>query len=99
MSVRLAINGFGRIGRMVFRAIHSDPGCGIEVVAINDLMDNPTLGHLLQHDSVHGRFHADVKADENGIVVDGKPVPVTAIRNRSSSVRPFTCPVGTVCVP
>lgn len=81
MSVRLAINGFGRIGRMVFRAIHADPSCGVEVVAINDLMDNPTLGHLLQYDSVHGRFNAEVSADDSGIHVDGRSVPVTEIRN------------------
>ncbi|PJB79447.1 MAG: type I glyceraldehyde-3-phosphate dehydrogenase [Acidobacteria bacterium CG_4_9_14_3_um_filter_49_7] len=81
MSVRLAINGFGRIGRMVFRAIHSDPTCGIEVVAINDLMDNITLAHLLQYDSVHGKFSAKVTASDEGITVDGKLVPVTATRN------------------
>ena len=81
MSVRLAINGFGRIGRMVFRAIHADPSCGVEVVAINDLMDNPTLGHLLQYDSVHGRFNAEVSADDSGIHVDGRSIPVTEIRN------------------
>ncbi len=81
MSVRLAINGFGRIGRMVFRAIHSDPACGIEVVAINDLMDNATLAHLLQYDSVHGKFPAKVSSSDEGINVDGRMVPITAIRN------------------
>ncbi|NOY23593.1 MAG: type I glyceraldehyde-3-phosphate dehydrogenase [Acidobacteria bacterium] len=81
MSVRLAINGFGRIGRMVFRAIHSDPACGIEVVAINDLMDNGTLAHLLQYDSVHGKFPAKVSSSDEGINVDGRMVPITAIRN------------------
>ncbi len=81
MSVRLAINGFGRIGRMVFRAIELDPGCGIEVVAINDLMDGQTLAHLLRHDSVHGRFQADVGVADGGIQVNGRFIPVTAIRN------------------
>ncbi len=81
MSVRLAINGFGRIGRMVFRAVHNDPGCGIEVVAINDLMDNGTLAHLLQYDSVHGKFPAKVTSSEEGISVDGRMVPISAIRN------------------
>ncbi len=81
MSVRLAINGFGRIGRMVFRAIYNDPECGIEVVAVNDLMDNATLAHLLRYDSVHGKFQAGVTASDTGISVDGRMVPITAIRN------------------
>lgn len=81
MSVRLAINGFGRIGRMVFRAIHSDPACGIEIVAINDLMDNGTLAHLLQYDSVHGKFPATVTSSDEGINVDGRAVPISAIRD------------------
>ncbi|MCK5879390.1 MAG: type I glyceraldehyde-3-phosphate dehydrogenase [Holophagae bacterium] len=81
MSVRLAINGFGRIGRMVFRAIHSDPACGIEIVAINDLMENGTLAHLLQYDSVHGKFPATVTSSDEGIEVDGHRVPISAIRN------------------
>ncbi len=81
MTIKLGINGFGRIGRCVFRAIYADKDCGIEVVAINDLMDPFTLAHLLKHDSVHGRFDGTVEAVEDGIVVNGKKIIVTAERN------------------
>ncbi len=81
MAIKLGINGFGRIGRCVFRAIYADMDCGIEVVAINDLMDPFTLAHLLKHDSVHGRFDGEVKAVEDGIIVNGKKITVTAIRD------------------
>ncbi len=76
MSVRVAINGFGRIGRNVFRANHAR-GL-VEVVAINDLTDAATLAHLLKYDSVHGTFDADVRAEGNDLVVDGKKIRVTA---------------------
>ena len=81
MTIKLGINGFGRIGRCVFRAIYADKNCGIEVVAINDLMDPFTLAHLLRHDSVHGRFDGTVEAEEDGIVVNGKKIIVTANRD------------------
>ncbi len=81
MTIKLGINGFGRIGRCVFRAIYADKDCGIEVVAINDLMDPFTLAHLLKHDSVHGRFDGTVEAVEDGIIVNGKKIVVTAERD------------------
>ncbi|MCB9358901.1 type I glyceraldehyde-3-phosphate dehydrogenase [Candidatus Woesearchaeota archaeon] len=74
--VKVAINGFGRIGRMVFKAGFSDPE--IEFVAINDLTDAKTLAHLLKYDSVHGRFPADVSAAEGAIMVGGKEVKIFA---------------------
>ena len=61
MSVRVAINGFGRIGRNVFRAAR-ERGEGFEIVAVNDLMDPPMAAHLLRYDTVHGRFRGDVEA-------------------------------------
>ncbi len=81
MAIKLGINGFGRIGRCVFRAIYADKDCGVEVVAINDLMDPFTLAHLLKHDSVHGRFNGTVEAAEDGIIVNGKKIIVTAERD------------------
>ena len=75
MTVRVGINGFGRIGRLAFRAAR---GKDIEVVGINDLTDAKTLAHLLKWDSVHGPFPGSVEAAENAIVVDGKKIPVTA---------------------
>jgi len=76
MPVRVAINGFGRIGRIFFRKCK---GFGdIEIVAINDLTDAVTLAHLLKYDSVHGQFDADVKAGDNALIVDGKSIKVLA---------------------
>lgn len=75
MKNKVAINGFGRIGRSAFKvAFERDD---LEVVAINDLTDNPTLAHLLQYDSNYGRYHHPVKATESGIEVDGKTIKVT----------------------
>ncbi len=76
MSIKIGINGFGRIGRMVFRAALNNPA--VEVVAINDLTDIKTIAHLLAYDSVHGRFDGEVEATESGIIVNGKTVRVTA---------------------
>ena len=76
MSVRIAINGFGRIGRNFFRA--SKGYKEFEIVAINDLTNARTLAHLLKYDSVHGIFNADVKAMDSGISVDGKEVAISA---------------------
>ena len=70
--IKVAINGFGRIGRMVFKAGYKDQD--IEFVAINDLTDNPTLAHLLKYDSVHGRFEGKVEATENALIIDGKEI-------------------------
>ncbi|GAQ94115.1 glyceraldehyde 3-phosphate dehydrogenase [Thermodesulfovibrio aggregans] len=76
MAMKVAINGFGRIGRLFFRVSYDYPD--IEVVAINDLTDAYTLAHLLKYDSVHGRFKGDVKAQGNNIVIDGKEIQVFA---------------------
>ena len=81
MSVKVAINGFGRIGRNVLRAIHEAGRQDIEVVAINDLGPVETNAHLLRFDSIHGRFNAKVEVDGDFIVVDGKRIKVTAVRN------------------
>lgn len=82
MTIRVAINGFGRIGRNVFRIIEGRAN-GIEVVAINDLTDASTLAHLLRYDSVHGRFNGTVSAQDQAIVVNGRSIPVFAVRNPS----------------
>lgn len=76
MTARIGINGFGRIGRLVFRAALNNPE--IEVVGINDLTSSETNAHLLKYDSVHGTMNADVHATETGIVVNGKEVKVYA---------------------
>jgi glyceraldehyde 3-phosphate dehydrogenase len=79
MTIRVAINGFGRIGRCVLRAGWSNPD--IEFVHINDLTDGPTLAHLLEFDSVHGRFAAPVRAVEGGLEVGGRFVRTSAIKD------------------
>ena len=76
MSIKIAINGFGRIGRLVFRVAHARDD--IEVVQVNDLTDTKTLAHLLKYDSVHGRFPGEVKANGDSLVVDGKTIKVSA---------------------
>jgi len=79
VAVRVAINGFGRIGRAVFRAALEE-GCEeLDFVAINDITDAKTLAHLLKYDSVHGRLQAEVRATDSSIEVNGKEIPVTAI--------------------
>jgi glyceraldehyde 3-phosphate dehydrogenase len=80
MSVRVAINGFGRIGRNVFRAAHAK-GAGFEIVAVNDITDAATLAHLLKYDSIHGAYPDDVAADGDGLVAGGKRVSVLAERD------------------
>ena len=76
--VKLGINGFGRIGRMVFRAAYENFAGEIEVVGINDLLDADYLAYMLKYDSVHGIFKGDVKAEGNFLVVDGKKIQVFA---------------------
>ena len=78
MAIRVGINGFGRIGRLVFRAAR---GQDIEVVGINDLVDAKTMAHLLKYDSVHGHFPGSVEAGDNAIVVDGVTIPICAERD------------------
>ncbi len=80
MAVNLAINGFGRIGRLVFRAAYSRKG-EFNFVGINDLTDAATLAHLLKYDSVHGKFPGEVSSEGNNIIVDGNVIPVSAERN------------------
>ncbi|QGZ93920.1 type I glyceraldehyde-3-phosphate dehydrogenase [Terricaulis silvestris] len=81
MSVKVAINGFGRIGRNVLRAIYESGRTDIEVVAINDLGPVETNAHLLRYDSVHGRFPGEVKAGEDWIDIGRGKIKVTAIKN------------------
>ena len=76
--VKLGINGFGRIGRMVFRAAYENFAGEIEVVGINDLLDADYLAYMLKYDSVHGKFCGEVKAEGNYLVVDGKKIQVFA---------------------
>ena len=75
---KVAINGFGRIGRLVARAILERPDCGLDLVSVNDLADAKANAWLFKHDSVHGKFPGDVKAEGNDIVVNGKRIHVTA---------------------
>ncbi|MCL4118374.1 UNVERIFIED_CONTAM: hypothetical protein GTU68_028172 [Idotea baltica] len=79
MSKRIAINGFGRIGRLTFRNLLKEEG--IEVVAINDLTDNATLAHLLKFDSAHGPFDGTVEATDDALIVNGKTIQATAERD------------------
>lgn len=81
MAIRMGINGFGRIGRSVFRATVDAKNSDIEVVHINDLTDTKTLAHLLKYDSVHGKLNAEISFDENSITVNGKKVTVSKIKN------------------
>jgi glyceraldehyde 3-phosphate dehydrogenase len=91
MAVKIGINGFGRIGRNIFRALSKDPVfADIEIVGINDLTDNATLAHLLKYDSVMGVYDKEVESNENGIVVDGKQIAVSAHKN------PADIPWGTL---
>ena len=83
MSVKVGINGFGRIGRLVFRALAARPA-DFEVVAINDLSDPKHLAMLLKYDSVHGRFNGTVEAGEKKLIVNGKEIPITTERDPAS---------------
>jgi glyceraldehyde 3-phosphate dehydrogenase len=79
MATRVGINGFGRIGRNFFRAACEDPA--LEMVAVNDITDARTLGHLLKYDSVHGAFKGSVEVKDNALLVNGKPVKVFASKD------------------
>ena len=81
MALKVAINGFGRIGRMVFRAGFSNPD--IELVAINDLTDIATLAHLLKYDSVHGAFGEDVSSGERSLIINGKEIEIYSEKDPS----------------
>lgn len=78
MAIRVGINGFGRIGRLVYRIAHQQ---GIEVVAINDLVPSDNLAYLLKYDTVHGRFKAQVSHDEQNIIVDGKKTKCLSMKD------------------
>ncbi len=78
---KVAINGFGRIGRLVARAIMERPDCGLELVAINDLADAKSNAMLFKRDSVHGAYPGEVSADGNDLVIDGRRIHVTAERD------------------
>ncbi|MBN2580827.1 MAG: aldehyde dehydrogenase, partial [Pirellulales bacterium] len=80
MAIRVGINGFGRIGRLVFRGLMERPKV-FEVVGINDITDTKTLAVLLKYDSVHRRFRGRVEHDEQNLIVDGKKIPVWAIKD------------------
>ncbi len=81
MATKIGINGFGRIGRQVFKAIRDSYGDSLEVVAVNDIGDVPTMAHLLKYDSNYGRFDGTVEAVEGGLKVDGKLLKVLAERD------------------
>jgi glyceraldehyde 3-phosphate dehydrogenase len=81
MGTRIAINGFGRIGRCIARILFGSGQSELELVGINDLTDAPTLAHLLAFDSVHGRWDREVHVDGDALVVDGTRVPITAERD------------------
>ena len=85
MTIRVGINGFGRIGRLFFRAAQ---GQDIEIVGINDLTDAKTLAHMLKWDSIHGRFGGEVEAGDNAIIVNGVSIPISAERDPAA---PTTC--------
>ena len=82
MSIRIGVNGFGRIGRVFFRTALRDKD--LEVVGVNDLADAKTLAHLLKHDSVHGGLKAEVTAKDGAIFVDGREIRVTAVKDPAS---------------
>ena len=79
MAIKVGINGFGRIGRMVFKVMLERGN--FDIVAINDLTNAKTLAHLLKYDSVHGKYKGDVKAKEKSIVVNGKEIEILSIKN------------------
>lgn len=79
MTVRVAINGFGRIGRMVVREAHKNPN--VEIVAVNDLVPSDNLAYLLKYDSTHGRFNGEVEAGQNSIEIDGKKIECLSEKN------------------
>ncbi len=84
MTIKVGINGFGRIGRNVLRAAIKQADKDLEIVAVNDLTDAPTLAHLLMYDSIHGRFDGSVESSGDTIVVRGKPIKVLSERDPAS---------------
>ncbi len=84
MAIKVGINGFGRIGRMAFRAVARDFSNDIEVVGVNDLLDPEYLAYMLRYDSVHGRFNGDISVDGSTLIVNGKKIRLTAERDPSN---------------
>jgi glyceraldehyde 3-phosphate dehydrogenase len=82
MAIKIAINGFGRIGRSAFRIASKNPN--LEIVAINDLTDNSMLAHLLKYDTAFGKFDAEVNSDEKNLIIDGKTIPSMSIKDPSA---------------
>ena len=78
MAIKVGINGFGRIGRMVFRAAIENFADDIEIVGINDLLDPDYLAYMLKYDSVHGPFNGTVSSEGNALIVNGKKIRITA---------------------
>ena len=81
MSLKVGINGFGRIGRNAFRAALANPSLGVEIVAVNDLTNPETLAHLLKYDSVHGNLPHEISATDGGLLVNGSPIAVFSERD------------------
>src|SRR5689334_16557155 len=88
MTIRVAINGFGRIGRCFARAAFANAGKDIEIVGTNDITDSQTLAHLFKYDSIHGIFPGEVKTEGQYLIVNGKKIAVSAIKD------PKTLPWG-----
>ncbi len=84
MAIRVAINGFGRIGRNIIRCAKQSGQSDIDFVAVNDLTDAPTLAHLLKYDSVHGRYRGSVEVSDAGLIVDGDEIRVLSERDPAS---------------
>ncbi|MBY8988211.1 MAG: type I glyceraldehyde-3-phosphate dehydrogenase, partial [Candidatus Lokiarchaeota archaeon] len=81
MAKRVAINGFGRIGRLFFRAVYDNFWNDINIVSINDLFEPKYLAYALKYDSVFGKFKGKIEATENSLIIDGKEIPITAERD------------------
>ena len=82
MTTRIAINGFGRIGRNILKCILRDPECAdLEIVAINDLTSSKTLAHLFKYDSIQGRTQEQIDHDDEGLVINGKKIKILSVRN------------------
>ncbi|MGV2334145.1 MAG UNVERIFIED_CONTAM: hypothetical protein LVR18_08510 [Planctomycetaceae bacterium] len=82
--IKIGINGFGRIGRMVFRAAIQNFASDVEIVGINDLLEPGYLAYMLKFDSVHGRFRGEVETDGNSLIVNGQRIRLTAVKDPST---------------
>ena len=82
MTLKIGINGFGRIGRMVFRAAVQNFASDIEIVGINDLLEPDYLAYMLKYDSVHGRFKGEVSVEGSNLIVNGRKIRLSAVKNQ-----------------